>query len=112
MTVAVGSTREATVMAVSEDVLRLVRTVERLPSEDQDKILRMVDLLTLVPLHVQNRTQRMLRELLERQPNTKRECVAGVDDVLAYLERNAAATLARDCVTRGELEAWPKIRPS
>ena len=76
-------------MPVSEDVLRLVRTVERLPSEDQDKILRMVDLLTLVPLPVQHRTQRMLRELLERQPDTKRECVAGVDDVLAYLERNA-----------------------
>ena len=76
-------------MPVSEDVLRLVRTVERLPSEDQDKILRMVDLLTLVPLPVQHRTQRMLRELLERQPDTKSECVAGVDDVLAYLERNA-----------------------
>ena len=76
-------------MPVSEDVLRLVRTVERLPSEDQDKILRMVDLLTLVPLQVQNRTQRMLRELLERRPDTKSECVAGVDDVLAYLERNA-----------------------
>jgi hypothetical protein len=64
-------------MAVSEDVLRLVRTVERLPREDQDKILRMVDLLTLVPLPVQDRTQRMLRELLERHPDTKRECVAG-----------------------------------
>ena len=63
-------------MPVSEDVLRLVRTVERLPSEDQDKILRMVDLLTLVPLRVQNTTQRMLRELLERQPDTKSECVA------------------------------------
>ena len=37
-------------MPVSDDVLRLVRTVERLPSEDQDKILRMVDLLTLVPV--------------------------------------------------------------
>ena len=78
-------------MPVSEDVLRLVRTVERLPSEDQDKILRMVDLLTLVPLQVQHKTQRMLRELLDREPDTKRECVAGVDDVLAYLERNAAA---------------------
>jgi hypothetical protein len=79
-------------MPVSEDVLRLVRTVERLPVEDQDKILRMVDLLTLVPVSVQDRTQRMLRELLERQPDTKRECVAGVDDVLAYLERNVANT--------------------
>ena len=82
-------------MPVSEDVLRLVRTVERLPSEDQDKILRMVDLLTLVPLTVQHRTQRMLRELLERQPDTKSECVAGVDDVLAYLERNAASASQR-----------------
>ena len=93
-------------MPVSDDVLRLVRTVERLPSEDQDKILRMVDLLTLVPLTVQNRTQRMLRELLEQQPNTKRECVARVDDVLAYLERNAASgSQRRDSVTRLDFAA-------
>lgn len=100
-------------MPVSEDVLRLVRTVERLPSEDQDKILRMVDLLTLVPLQVQNRTQRMLRELLERQPHTKRECVAGVDDVLAYLERNAAmGSQTRSSVTNFEYAGVAKIRPS
>ena len=78
-------------MPIPEDVRKLVRSVERLPSEDQDKILRMVRLLTLVPLQVQHRTQRMLRELLEREPDTKRECVAGVDDVLAYLESNATA---------------------
>lgn len=100
-------------MPVSKDVLRLVRTVERLPSEDQDKILRMVDLLTLVPLQVQNRTQRMLRELLERQPDTKRECVAGVDDVLAYLERNAAmGSQTRSSVTHFEYAAIAKMRPS
>jgi len=100
-------------MPVSEDVLRLVRTVERLPSEDQDKILRMVDLLTLVPLPVQHRTQCMLRELLERQPDTKRECVAGVDDVLAYLERNAAAgAYTRQLVTRIDFAAAAKVRPS
>jgi len=99
-------------MPVSEDVLRLVRTVECLPSEDQDKILRMVDLLTLVPLPVQDRTQRMLRELLERQPDTKRECVAGVDDVLAYLESNATGTHFRDPVVRVEFGAISKIRPS
>ncbi len=79
-------------MSVSEDVLRLVRTVERLPTEDQDKILRMVDLLTLVPPTVQHRTQRMLRDLLARHPGTKREASAGVDDVIAYLERNATRT--------------------
>ena len=100
-------------MAVSEDVLRLVRTVERLPSEDQDKILRMVDLLTLVPVHVQYRTQRMLRELLERQPDTKSECVVGVDDVLAYLESNAAeAGRGRLRATRIDLWDASKTRPS
>jgi hypothetical protein len=102
-------------MPVSDDVLRLVRTVERLPSEDQDKILRMVDLLTLVPLTVQHRTQRMLRELLEQQPNTKRECVARVDDVLAYLESNAASASTPqrpESVTRLEFAAVGRIRPS
>ena len=77
-------------MAVSEDVLRLVRTVERLPPEDQDKILRIVDLLSLVPPKVQDRTQRMLRELLARDPASKDECVAGVDNVIEYLEHNVA----------------------
>jgi hypothetical protein len=99
-------------MPLSEDVLRLVRTVECLPSEDQEKILRMVDLLTLVPVSVQDKTQRMLRELLERQPDTKRECVAGVDDVLAYLERNAAGSQIRDPVVRVEFGAARRARPS
>ncbi len=75
-------------MAVSEDVLRLVRTVERLPSEDQDKILRIVELLTRVPIGVQDRTQQMLRDLLAREPASKHECVAGIDDIIEYLERN------------------------
>jgi hypothetical protein len=79
-------------MAVSEDVLRLVRTVERLPREDQDKIMRIVNLLTLVPVSVQDRTQRMLRDLLAREPTSKHECVAGIDDVIEYLERNVAMT--------------------
>jgi hypothetical protein len=75
-------------MAVSEDVLRLVRTVERLPREDQDKILCIVELLTLVPISVQHRTQQMLRDLLAREPVSKHECVAGIDDIIDYLERN------------------------
>jgi hypothetical protein len=76
-------------MAMSEDVLRLVRTVERLPLEDQNKILRIVDLLSLVPVFVQERTQRMLRELLDSDPTSKSQCVARVDDVIEYLERHA-----------------------
>ncbi|HEY3516897.1 MAG TPA: hypothetical protein VGL98_07595 [Gammaproteobacteria bacterium] len=99
-------------MPLSEDVLRLVRTVECLPSEDQDKILRMVDLLTLVPLPVQYRTQRMLRELLERRPDTKRECVAGVDDVLDYLERNVTGTQRGDAVMHVDFGALRSVRTS
>ncbi len=100
-------------MPVSDDVLRLVRTVERLPVEDQDKILRMVDLLTLVPVSVQNRTQSMLRELLERDPDTKRECVAGVDDVLAYLESNVVSKKQkRSAVTRLAIVDVGNARPS
>jgi hypothetical protein len=82
-------------MAVSEDVLRLVRTVERLPTEDQDKILHIVDLLSLVSPSVQDRTQRMLRELLASGPSSKSECVAGVDDVIQYLEDNIAISAER-----------------
>src|SRR5688572_28518168 len=100
-------------MPVSDDVLRLVRTVERLPVEDQDKILRMVDLLTLVPLPVQHRTQCMLRELLERRPDTKRECVAGVDDVLAYLESNVTSRKQkRSAVTRLAIVDVGNVQPS
>ena len=99
-------------MPISDDVRRLVHSVERLPSEDQDKILRMVDLLTLLPQAVQHRTQRMLRELLERDPDTKRECVAGVDDVLAYLESNATAGPRVACGTiHFEYAAMRKARP-
>jgi hypothetical protein len=71
-------------------MLRLVETVERLPPEDQDKILHIVELLSLVPIHVQQRTQRMLRELLESDPASKDECIAGVDDLIRYLEDHAA----------------------
>jgi len=78
-------------MAVSEDVLRLVRTVERLPMEDQDKILRLVDLLSLVPPAVQERTQQMLRTLLASRPASKSACVAGIDDLIEYLERHVSS---------------------
>jgi hypothetical protein len=100
-------------MAVSDDVLRLVRTVERLPVQDQDKILRMVDLLTLVPVPVQHRTQRMLRELLERRPDTKLACVAGMDDVLAYLESNVTSRKQeRSPVTQLAIVNTGNARPS
>jgi hypothetical protein len=63
--------------------------------EDQDKILRLVDLLSLVPPAVQERTQQMLRALLASDPASKSECVAGIDDLIEYLERHASMGLDR-----------------
>ncbi|MBN1240312.1 MAG: hypothetical protein JXB36_17545 [Gammaproteobacteria bacterium] len=71
---------------MSEEVLKLVRTVGDLPREDQSRILRIVDLLSQAPASVQMRTQRMLRDLLDAEPESKLECVAGVDEVIEYLE--------------------------
>jgi hypothetical protein len=34
----------------------------------------------------------MLRDLLESDPTSKRECVAGVDDVIEYLEHQVELT--------------------
>lgn len=77
-------------MPRSRDVYKLVEVFERLPLEDQDKILRIVELLPLVPLRIQERTQRMLRELLESGLTSKRECSAGVDGLIEYLEGHVA----------------------
>jgi len=93
--------------------MRLVRTVERLPREDQDKILRIVDLLSLVPPKVQDRTQQMLRDLLAGGPSSKHECVARVDDVIEYLERNVATSKEfRGGSSRFEYTATAKQRLS
>ena len=70
----------------SEDVLELVHTVERLTAEDQERILRIVSLLTRVPSAVQRETQRRLKSLVERDPHSMFDCVNGVDDVIEYLE--------------------------
>jgi len=100
-------------MPVSDDVWRLVRKVERLPIEDQEKIIRMVGLLPFVPRAVMDRTQRLLRELLEQKPNTRLECVARVDDLLDYLERNAASGSKRhDAVARIDFTALQSARSS
>lgn len=99
-------------MQVSEDVLRVVHKVERLPREDQDKILRMVDLLTLVPLEIRDESQRMLRELLARDPSTKSECVAGLNHVISYLERHVPRSARhRSLLAKPKHRTRPRLRP-
>jgi len=77
-------------MDMSDEILKLVRTVAGLPREDQSRILRLVDLLSLAPYSVQQRTQGMLRKLLDADPRSKHQCVANVDELIAYLEQSVA----------------------
>ncbi len=73
----------------SKEIVRLVESVEQLTDADQHRIIRIVNLLTRVPASVQRRTQRMLRELLDADPESVVECVEGIDEVIEYLENEA-----------------------
>jgi hypothetical protein len=72
--------------SLSKEVLELVSTVERLAAEDQERILRIVSLLLMVPSAAQRETQRMLKALVDGNPRSIFDCVHGVDEVIEYLE--------------------------
>ena len=92
---------------LSDDVLRLVQTVERLENEDQERILKLVNLLMVAPVSVRERTQVMLRDLLDRDMRSMLECIAAVDEVLAYLE--ASARTSQDYLDAWQLFEYPAV---
>lgn len=75
----------------SLEIARLVNSVEQLAEPDQQRILRIVSLLTRVPASVQQTTQRMLRDLLDTNPGSADECIEGVDELIEYLENEVIA---------------------
>jgi hypothetical protein len=77
-------------MDTTDEILKLVRTVAELPRDDQTRLLRLVDLLSLAPFSVQQRSHARLRELIDANPQSKLECVDGIDDLIEYLERSIA----------------------
>ena len=77
-------------MDTTDEILKLVRTVAGLPRDDQNRFLRLVDLLCLAPVSVQKHSHERLRELLDANPQSKLECVDGIDDLIDYLERSVA----------------------
>lgn len=81
---------------ISDDVLSLVQTVERLDNDDQERILRMVRLLSLVTPKVRDKTQLMLRKLLDQDSSTVIECITAVDQVIEYLENSAQQSAAEN----------------
>lgn len=75
-------------MDTTDEILKLVRTVAGLPRDDQNRLLRLVDLLCLAPFSVQQRSHERLRELIAANPQSKPECVDGIDELIEYLERS------------------------
>jgi hypothetical protein len=78
--------------AVSDEVLQLVKTVERLGAADQERILRIVKLLAVVPGRIQSNTQQMLRSLINGSPNSIYD---NVDQVIEYLEDSLLSEISR-----------------
>ena len=64
--------------------------MERLGVDDQRRLVRLVDLLAVVPKEVQRHTQLRLRALADQKPETRVECIVEVDGIILYLERSLA----------------------
>lgn len=88
-------------MDTTDEILKLVRTVAGLPRDDQNRILRLVDLLSLAPFSVQQRSHERLRELIGTNPQSKLECVDGIDDLIDFLERAIAGKEDRSSTRSG-----------
>lgn len=95
-------------MDSTDEILKLVRTVAELPRDDQTRFLRLVDLLSLAPKAVQLRSHARLRELIEANPQSKLECVDGIDDLIEYLEKSVAG--AEDRSTSWSGIPFPMLR--
>jgi hypothetical protein len=104
-----GENAMSTVEAgISDDVWSLVQTVERLDNDDQERILRMVSLLTLVTPTVRDNTQLMLRKLLDQDSSTVSECITAVDRVIEYLESSAGQAVADAADQWASLPNYPR----
>ena len=69
-----------------DKVAHLLRIVEHLHRDDQQRICKIVRLLMLLPASDQDETFLRLRRLLEQAPGTRNECSRRVDDVIDFLE--------------------------
>lgn len=65
----------------------LMLVVERLAAQDQGRIVRIIDLLRLAPDSVREQTQKKLKDLIAREPQTHAECLALIDRIIIRAER-------------------------
>jgi hypothetical protein len=70
----------------SAEATDLLLVVERLATQDQHRIVRLIDLLSEAPDDLREQTQGMLRALIAREPETHSECLSGMDAIIAHAE--------------------------
>jgi len=82
----------------SDEATELMLVVERLATQDQSRIVRLIDLLSEAPDDLREQTQRMLRALMAREPETHAECLNGMDAIIAHAEHKLehATVIARN----------------
>ena len=95
-------------MDTADEIMQLVRTVAELPDGEQDRLLRLAGLLTLAPAAARRRGNGQLRALIASQPQSKRECLGGIDELIADLERSVAAAEERASSRADSLTSLPR----
>jgi hypothetical protein len=77
----------------SSESFDLMLVVERLSTQDQRRIVRLIDLLRIAPDWLRERTQRTLKRLIAHEPQTQAECLASIDGIIALAERELQVRL-------------------
>jgi hypothetical protein len=89
----------------SDDSANLMIAVDRLSTQDQARIIRLITLLGIAPAWLRDRTQRMLRDLIARQPQMQIDCLAHIDAIITRaereLEQNLLLEVPSDCAGIG-----------
>ena len=70
----------------SEKTADLLLIVERLSTQDQRRLARLVSLLASAPDELRDQAQRRLRELIAHVPETHSECLDEIDEIIAGVE--------------------------
>lgn len=77
-------------IGITQEALGIAHSVGKLRPEDQQRVLRLVDLMLVAPAEARVRAQTMIRDTLTEGSDAHERCVAKVDATIRYLEVHAA----------------------
>ena len=86
----------------SEKTADLLLIVERLSTQDQRRLARLVSLLAGASDELRDQAQQRLRELIAHVPETHAECLDEIDEIIAGVEHRLELELV---VTSGRDDA-------